>query len=42
LDIEMAFKFHYHEVLETIGQTLIDIFKGLQENYNILGNTKYH
>jgi len=33
MDIEMAFKFHYHEVLETIGQTLIECFKGLQKEY---------
>uniref|UniRef100_A0A915PHJ2 Aspartate--tRNA ligase, cytoplasmic n=1 Tax=Setaria digitata TaxID=48799 RepID=A0A915PHJ2_9BILA len=33
LDIEMAFKFHYHEVLETIGAVLIDIFKGLQAKF---------
>uniref|UniRef100_A0A914XNB2 Aspartate--tRNA ligase, cytoplasmic n=1 Tax=Plectus sambesii TaxID=2011161 RepID=A0A914XNB2_9BILA len=33
LDLEMAFKFHYHEVMETIGQVLIDIFKGIQQNY---------
>lgn len=30
LDLEMAFKFHYHEVLQTIGQTLIEVFKGLE------------
>ncbi|MCP9259240.1 Aspartate--tRNA ligase, cytoplasmic [Dirofilaria immitis] len=33
LDIEMAFKFHYHEVLETIGAVLIDIFKDLQAKF---------
>lgn len=33
LDLEMAFNFHYHEVLETIGSVLITIFKGLQRNY---------
>lgn len=33
LDLEMAFKFHYHEVVETIGAMLIEIFKGLQENF---------
>ncbi|OZC11555.1 aspartate--tRNA ligase [Onchocerca flexuosa] len=33
LDIEMAFKFHYHEVLETIGAVLIDIFKDLQVKF---------
>lgn len=30
LDLEMAFKFHYHEVIETIGEMFIEIFKGLQ------------
>uniref|UniRef100_A0A914SIC7 Aspartate--tRNA ligase, cytoplasmic n=1 Tax=Parascaris equorum TaxID=6256 RepID=A0A914SIC7_PAREQ len=33
LDLEMAFKFHYHEVVETIGAMLIEIFKGLQANF---------
>ncbi|XP_077298178.1 aspartyl-tRNA synthetase isoform X1 [Arctopsyche grandis] len=33
LDLEMAFKFHYHEVLNTIGQTFTDIFRGLRDNY---------
>ncbi|GMS90097.1 hypothetical protein PENTCL1PPCAC_12272, partial [Pristionchus entomophagus] len=33
LDIEMAFKFHYHEVMKTIGEVLIGIFKGLQKEY---------
>lgn len=32
LDLEMAFKFHYHEVVETIGEMFIDMFKGLQKN----------
>jgi nondiscriminating aspartyl-tRNA synthetase len=34
LDLEMAFNFHYHEVVETIGELLIGIFKHLQKNYN--------
>ncbi|VDN04407.1 unnamed protein product [Thelazia callipaeda] len=33
LDVEMAFKFHYHEVVETIGAVFVDIFKGLQSNF---------
>lgn len=33
LDLEMAFKYHYHEVLDTIGQTFTDIFKGLRDQY---------
>ena len=33
LDLEMAFKYHYHEVVDTIGQMFIDIFKGLEKNY---------
>ncbi|VDK55200.1 unnamed protein product [Anisakis simplex] len=40
LDLEVAFKFHYHEValrfisvVETIGSVMNDIFKGLQANY---------
>ncbi|CAG9134677.1 unnamed protein product [Plutella xylostella] len=31
LDLEMAFKFHYHEVLDVIGQTFTDIFRGLRD-----------
>ncbi|PIC38988.1 hypothetical protein B9Z55_010823 [Caenorhabditis nigoni] len=33
LDLEMAFNFHYHEVMETIAQVLTQLFKGLQQNY---------
>jgi len=33
LDLEMAFKFHYHEVVETIGAVMIEIFKGLQTKF---------
>lgn len=35
LDIEMAFKEHYHEVLEILGRMFIHIFKGLQEQYKV-------
>ncbi|GMT19925.1 hypothetical protein PFISCL1PPCAC_11222, partial [Pristionchus fissidentatus] len=34
LDLEMAFKFHYHEVMNTIGEVLIGIFKGLQAEFS--------
>uniref|UniRef100_A0A1I7WYM7 Aspartate--tRNA ligase, cytoplasmic n=1 Tax=Heterorhabditis bacteriophora TaxID=37862 RepID=A0A1I7WYM7_HETBA len=33
LDLEMAFNFHYHEVLEVIGSVLINVFKSLQSQY---------
>jgi len=33
LDLEMAFKFHYHEVMLTIGDLFTAIFKGLKENF---------
>ncbi|XP_055538254.1 aspartate--tRNA ligase, cytoplasmic [Wyeomyia smithii] len=33
LDLEMAFKYHYHEVLDTIGNTFTAMFKGLRDNY---------
>ncbi|CAA79536.1 Aspartate--tRNA ligase, cytoplasmic [Caenorhabditis elegans] len=33
LDLEMAFNFHYHEVMETIAEVLTQMFKGLQQNY---------
>ena len=31
LDLEMAFNYHYHEVLNTIGDVLTQVFKGLAE-----------
>jgi aspartyl/asparaginyl-tRNA synthetase len=31
LDLEMAFKYHYHEVLDTIGDTFIQMFKGMRD-----------
>ena len=31
LDLEMAFHYHYHEVLQVIGDTFIAIFKGLRD-----------
>ncbi len=33
LDLEMAFNFHYHEVVETIGALFIAIFKGLKSEF---------
>lgn len=33
LDLEMAFHFHYHEVLDLIGDMFVSIFKGLQTKY---------
>ncbi|XP_066588308.1 aspartate--tRNA ligase, cytoplasmic [Prorops nasuta] len=34
LDLEMAFKYHYHEVVDTIGQMFTELFRGLQEAYS--------
>ena len=31
LDLEMSFKFHYHEVIKVIGDLFVSIFKGLQD-----------
>jgi len=33
LDLEMAFKHHYHEVLDTIGDMFTQIFRGLRDRY---------
>lgn len=33
LDLEMAFKYHYHEVLYTITDMFTAIFKGLSDEY---------
>uniref|UniRef100_UPI00358E69FB aspartate--tRNA ligase, cytoplasmic isoform X1 n=2 Tax=Myxine glutinosa TaxID=7769 RepID=UPI00358E69FB len=33
LDIEMVFNYHYHEVVESIADTLVQIFKGLRDNF---------
>jgi len=33
LDVEMAFNDHYHEVVQTIGDMFIAIFKGLRDEY---------
>ena len=34
LDLEMAFKHHYHEVVDTIGDMFTAIFRGLQERFS--------
>lgn len=34
LDLEMAFKYHYHEVIETIGATFTAMFRGLRDEYS--------
>lgn len=33
LDLEMAFNYHYHEVLDLLGDMFIYIFKGLEREY---------
>lgn len=33
LDLEMAFDYHYHEVVDLIAEMFVDIFKGLQTHY---------
>ncbi|ENN75550.1 hypothetical protein YQE_07893, partial [Dendroctonus ponderosae] len=33
LDLEMAFQYHYHEVMLTIGDLFTEIFKGLRDQY---------
>ncbi|KAG5896035.1 hypothetical protein JTB14_011030 [Gonioctena quinquepunctata] len=33
LDMEMAFNYHYHEVMLTIGNFFTEIFKGLRDQY---------
>ncbi|KAJ1519622.1 hypothetical protein ONE63_004896 [Megalurothrips usitatus] len=35
LDLEMAFKYHYHEVVDTIGNTFTEIFRGLRDNFAV-------
>ena len=32
LDLEMAFKYHYHEVIQVIGDMFVHIFKNLRDN----------
>ena len=39
LDMEMAFKFHYHEVVDTIGNMFTQIFKGRVTSFRA-DNTK--
>ncbi|XP_028033757.1 aspartate--tRNA ligase, cytoplasmic [Bombyx mandarina] len=33
LDLEMSFKQHYHEVLDTIGATFTEMFRGLRDQF---------
>ncbi|XP_059171025.1 aspartate--tRNA ligase, cytoplasmic-like [Physella acuta] len=33
LDLEMAINYHYHEVLDVIGDMFVNMFKGLQSEY---------
>ncbi|GIY16942.1 hypothetical protein CDAR_425042 [Caerostris darwini] len=33
LDLEMAFNYHYHEVVDVIGEMFVQIFKGLRDRY---------
>ncbi|ELT90819.1 hypothetical protein CAPTEDRAFT_148058 [Capitella teleta] len=33
LDMEMAFNYHYHEVLKVIGELFVSIFRGLQTKF---------
>ncbi|KAJ8707021.1 hypothetical protein PYW08_011155 [Mythimna loreyi] len=33
LDLEMSFKHHYHEVVDTIAGTLTDMFRGLRDQF---------
>ncbi|XP_060786416.1 aspartate--tRNA ligase, cytoplasmic [Neoarius graeffei] len=33
LDIEMAFNYHYHEVIDSITDTMVQIFKGLRDKF---------
>lgn len=34
LDLEMAFDYDYHEVVDLIGRLFVDIFKGLEEKFS--------
>ena len=34
LDLEMAFKYHYHEVVDTIGDLFTQMFRGLRDKYS--------
>ncbi|XP_055945919.1 aspartate--tRNA ligase, cytoplasmic-like [Argiope bruennichi] len=33
LDLEMAFSYHYHEVVDVIGDMFVQMFKGLRDRY---------
>ncbi|XP_015924414.2 aspartate--tRNA ligase, cytoplasmic isoform X2 [Parasteatoda tepidariorum] len=34
LDLEMAFNYHYHEVVDLIGEMFVEIFKGLRDRFS--------
>ncbi|GFY38633.1 aspartate--tRNA ligase, cytoplasmic [Trichonephila inaurata madagascariensis] len=34
LDLEMAFSYHYHEVVDVIGDMFVQMFKGLREKFS--------
>ncbi|XP_064606714.1 aspartate--tRNA ligase, cytoplasmic-like [Liolophura sinensis] len=34
LDLEMAFRWHYHEVVDLIGDMFVNIFKGLRDQFS--------
>ena len=38
LDLEMAFEFHYHEVLATIGDMFTNMFRGLRDRFQVRSN----
>ena len=40
LDLEMAFNYHYHEVLEVIGDMFVNLFKGLETQY-VIGDSLF-
>ncbi|XP_014277657.1 aspartate--tRNA ligase, cytoplasmic [Halyomorpha halys] len=40
LDLEMAFKYHYHEVMNTIGKVFVEIFKALRDRTSELEAVK--
>ena len=39
-DMEMCFKYHYHEVIDVLGSLFIHIFKGLRDRY--VGDTSIY
>lgn len=41
LDLEMAFSYHYHEVVDVIGDMFVQMFKGLRDRYVMLFFLKF-